>query len=330
MNSNKSIKTKIIAHLDGELRSDELNELYEWISKSDENSRYYTEVKDLWEASIFNASEIAETEKEWGRFVSEVNNRKLRLRYKNLDWSFISKAAAILIAGIFIGNLVSKYSIKKEPTFCTAIAPAGSISKMILPDSTHIYLNAGSKVRYSVDLDGKQREVFLNGEAWFKVRHLNNKPFIVHTDCYDVNVLGTEFNVKAYDSDSRVETTLEKGSVLITSSDDFKISEDIVLKPGEQLIFERELKVLKIKNVNTKLFTSWKDNKLEFIKMNLKELIVLLERKYGVEIVVEDSEILNYHYTGTIKNETILEILSIIEHTMPIQYEIDDQKNNNL
>jgi transmembrane sensor len=77
--------------------------------------------------------------------------------------------------------------------------------------------------------------------------------------------------------------------------------------------------------VNPSIYTSWKDNKLIFLNMDLAELIVLLERKYGVDIQVDEPGILKYHYTGTIKNETILEILDIIKHTLPIEYKIEDQ-----
>ena len=243
-------------------------------------------------------------------------------------WIFLTtylKVAAILVLGIIIGAVALHWGTKREPVLCTAIAPKGSVSQTILPDSTIIYLNAGSKLTYSIDPDSYQREVYLTGEAWFKVTHNQKRPFVVHTDYYNVNVLGTEFNVKAYLGDERIETTLEKGSVKITSSEKMRIAQDLILKPGEQLVFNKDEKTLRIRQVDTKLFTSWKDNKLEFIKMSLKDLIVLLERRYGVNIKVEDQEILKYHYSGTIKNESILEILDIIEHTLPVRHVIDNQ-----
>ncbi len=325
MESQNPIRTKIIAFLDGELGQEGLKELSDWVSESKENARYYSEIKDLWEASVSNASKIADTENEWRKFIFRVRTDNKRiLKSRSITWKFIARIAAVLIVGILIGSLLIPDFLKTRPVYCTAIAPEGSMSKLVLPDSTYICLNAGSEIRYSVGAGGS-REVFLHGEAWFSVSHVKNRAFVVHTSFYDVNVVGTEFNVKAYDTDSRVETTLEKGVVLICSTEKFRLLKDIYLKPGEQLVYYKETKKLQIKPVNTSLFTSWKDNKLEFIKMGLDELIVLLERRYGVDIEVENPEILNFHYSGTIKNESVLEIMDVIEHTLPIRYEIEGQ-----
>jgi ferric-dicitrate binding protein FerR (iron transport regulator) len=195
---------------------------------------------------------------------------------------------------------------------------------MILPDSTFICLNSGSKLKYNVNGEKGKRVVYLDGEAWFQVQKSADRPFIVHTGFYDVQVTGTEFNVKAYAEDSEVVTTLEKGSVVINSGN-IRLKEPAPMKPGEQLAYNKESRKIFMKAVNTQWFTSWKDNKLIFVNMNLKELMVLLERKYGVDIRIEDPKILNYHYDGTFKNETILEVLNLLAETLPIRYSINNQ-----
>jgi ferric-dicitrate binding protein FerR (iron transport regulator) len=236
----------------------------------------------------------------------------------------VSKIAAILIIGLLLGLSV-QYFKKTEPVYFTSIAPKGSVSQMVLPDNTIVYLNAGSQLKYTVEgLKGK-REVFLEGEAWFDVTKNQKKPFVVHTSYYNVNVLGTQFNVKAYKTDNEIVTTLEKGSVQIGSSENFKMAENKTLRPGEQLVYNALKKAIEVKNVETRMFTAWKDNKLIFINMNLKELFVVLERKFGVDIKVTNNVILNYHYDGTIKDETILEVLDLLKETLPIKYKIEDQ-----
>ena len=253
--------------------------------------------------------------------LAQVQKPKDRIRQLIFN---ISKIAAILIIGLLLGLTVQ--SLKKtEPVYFTSIAPKGSVSQMVLPDNSIVYLNAGSQLKYTVEgLKGK-REVFLDGEAWFDVTQNEKKPFVVHTPFYDVQVLGTQFNVKAYKTDNEIVTTLEKGSVQVSSYENFLIAENQVLRPGEQLIYSSMKNSIEIKQVDTRIFTSWKDNKLIFINMNLKELIVLLERKYGVEIKISDSSILNYHYDGTIKDETILEVLDLLKETLPIKYKIEGQ-----
>ncbi len=145
---------------------------------------------------------------------------------------------------------------------------------MVLPDSTMVFLNSGSTLKYSVGEKKGKREVFLEGEAWFDVAKDAQRPFFVHTSFYDVKVLGTQFNVKAYGKDNEVVTTLEKGSVQINFSNKPKYQKTTYLKVGEQIIYDQENNEIDIKHVNTHIYTSWKDNKLVFINMSLKELII--------------------------------------------------------
>jgi len=218
-----------------------------------------------------------------------------------------------------------QYFKKAEPVYFTSIAPKGSVSQMVLPDNSIVYLNAGSQLKYTVEGLTRKREVFIDGEAWFDVTKNEKKPFVVHTPFYDVNVLGTQFNVKAYKTDAEIVTTLEEGSVQIASSENFKMAENKTLCPGEQIVYNSVKNAIQVKKVETRMFTAWKDNKLIFINMNLKELIVILERKYGVDIQVTNDLILDYHYDGTIKNETILEVLDLLKETLPIKYKIEGQ-----
>lgn len=327
METKKSIKSKIIAFLDGESSSEELQDLHQWINKSGENLRYFTQLKDIWEVSAPDVSEIAGTGQEWERFLGTLQHKGKDQGSKSgrlLNYWY--RIAAVIIFAMLLGGAVMMFSNRTEPVYLTATAPRGSISQIVLPDSTLIYLNAGSEIKYNIGENQKRQEVSLNGEAWFHVRAQKNKPFVVHTGTYDVRVMGTEFNVKAYEADMNIETTLEKGSVVIVpkeKSGKFKMLE---LSPGEQLIFNKSSKSLSVKEVNAEKYSAWKDNKLIFINMKLEELIVVLERKFGVDINVENSAILQYHYYGTIRNETIIEILELLKKTLPISYRIVDQK----
>lgn len=261
-------------------------------------------------------------EKLWLRRKIEVKSRDFgtRLSVRFAQW------AAILVVGLFLGYYFDAFKKASSPIYYTSVTPKGSVSEMLLPDGTHIFLNSGSKISYSVEGANNRREIFLVGEAWFQVAKMKEKPFLVHTSTYDIWVTGTSFNVKAYPEEKDVTTTLEEGHVSVKSSGNLKLAEDIMLKPGEQLIYNAESKNIRVQEVNTKWYTSWKDNKLVFVNMSLKDLAVLLERKYGIEIEIVDQGILDYHYDGTIKDETILEILEILKRTLPIQYRIVNQR----
>lgn len=256
------------------------------------------------------------------------SNRKIEIPVKRpkTRWMLqVGRWAAILVIGLLLGYFV--HSVQhSDPVYYTSLAPKGSVSEMYLPDGTHIFLNSGSELKYSMDGMNGMREVFLKGEAWFKVAKTEKKAFVVHTPFYDVRVTGTAFNVKAYGDENEVATTLEEGSVKVISSANLQLGKEIAVEPGEQVVYNKSTKSIQIQQVNTKWYTSWKDNKLIFINMSVKDLRVLLERKYGVDIEIEDQSILKYHYDGTLKDETILEVLEIIQHTLPIEYKVVGQK----
>ncbi|MEN8249100.1 MAG: FecR family protein [Bacteroidota bacterium] len=256
----------------------------------------------------------------WRKIEKQNTTNKTR----NLN-SFM-KIVAALVIGLFVGFYVTSPNNSKEPVYYVVHSPKGSVSEMLLPDGSVIFLNAGSRIKYSVEGEKGIREVFLNGEAWFDVAKNEKKPFVVHTPYYKIIVTGTQFNVKAYETDNEVSATLEEGKIIVNSSENLKLEKEIVLQPGEQITFNKLSKTITVKEVNTKWFTSWKDNKLVFVNMELEEFVVILERKYGVDIEVENKKILDFHIDCTIKNESILEILNIMRKTLPISYEIIGQK----
>lgn len=326
MRDPKSLKSLIIAWLDGHLTGPELEQLLQWMEQSPENAAYVSRIRDIWQASMQKASEFAETGKEWNRFRSTVENRIMEKRQQQhnlIRW--LTGMAAVLLIGFISGFSFVKQLQKSEPIYITATAPAGSVASLLLADSTVVYLNAGSKLTYCPESKTNTREVSLNGEAWFDVVKNRNKPFVVHTPVCQVKVLGTRFNLKAYDVENDVITTLEEGEIMLASSPEIKSDGDIRLLPGEQAVISKSNHSVSVKNVETRYFTSWKDNKLMFINMNMQELIVILERKFGVEIEVGEPSILKYHYTGTLKNESVIEVMELIKHTLPVNYRIDGQ-----
>jgi transmembrane sensor len=282
------------------------------------------ELNDLLDNTDLTGGEEKEIKHLFEKIWEKVREREENQKQRPLRLSSMLKVAASLILGIVIGSMVVSRLSKGEPNYYISMAPKGSVSQIILPDSSFICLNSGSTLKYTIDGGKGQREVFLNGEAWFQVQRSENQHFKVHIGSHEIDVMGTEFNVKAYAEDAEIVTTLEKGEIVFTAGSKGR-HEQTELKQGQQLICNKETGNMTIGSVNTRLFTSWRENKLIFINMRFKELIVLLERKYGVNIRVTDPEILNYHYDGTVKNESILQVLNLLKLTIPIDYKINDQ-----
>src|SRR5680860_104188 len=145
--------------------------------------------------------------KQFDKLWAKINVRKRDPRLKIIN--NVLKIAAAVVIGLFIGLYITSINTIQEPIYYAAHSPRGSVSEMILPDGSVIFLNSDSRIQYSFDGKNGIREVHLNGEALFNVEKNKKKPFIVHTPFYDINVTGTQFNVKAYDLDNNITTTLE-------------------------------------------------------------------------------------------------------------------------
>ncbi len=168
------------------------------------------------------------------------------------------------------------------------VMPYGSSSKIVLSDSSVVWLNAGSRLIYPSKFTGKNREVVLFGEAYFHIASDINKPFIVQTSALEIRALGTEFNVSAYPEDNIIQTVLKKGSVAIRRIDDTKNENEILLSPNELASFDRTTKQSRIVVVNTDLYTLWTDGLLCFENRDLNRVIKSLERYYNINIQFEN------------------------------------------
>ena len=330
MKQDENIRHTIEKYLNGTSSAEELRKAISYLSDPVLNQDMRSILEEIWLTEQISIP-AKECKRDFSAILDQIH-AEIKLESKKLVRQIYGlrriKTAASIAAALLIGVIIyaSTGTFKKaEPIVYTSIAPKGSISQIILPDNTTVYLNSESEIKYINRGSRGNPEVFLYGEAWFQVTEKKKKPFVVHTDCYDVKVTGTEFNVRAYKDDREIVTTLVSGTIVIPATDGFRIKTSKELSPGQQMVYNLDKNMVTIKNVETKYYTSWKDNKLIFINTSLKELVILLERRYGVDIEVSDKSILNYHYDGTFKSEGILEIMELIKATLPINYEVVGQ-----
>jgi len=212
--------------------------------------------------------------------------------------------------------------------------------RITLPDGTVIVLNAKSSLKLNNDFNINNREVTLIGEAFFDVAHDKNKPFRVLTSDFDINVLGTIFNVKAYPDEPTSEAVLIKGVIVMEGNGNKGNS--ITLKPSQKVTFYKvlsEVQNVKQKNIPVKypeitinsytkkndstiVEMAWTQNRLEIQDQSFSDLKKTLERWYNVEIVFTDKEIERYHFTATFKDETLVQVLYALQCAEHFKYEI--------
>jgi transmembrane sensor len=198
-----------------------------------------------------------------------------------------------------INNDTIKIADNKEVLTASAmnqiIIPYGEQSEVTLIDGTHIWLNSGSQLSYPAEFKKETREVYLIGEAFFDVKPDAAKPFFVITREFKIKVIGTRFNVCAYNNDRVIQTVLEKGK--ITAGKNTLFSSTIDLIPGDRLSYDKESKEFTKDQVNVQLFTSWINGYLFFENQPITEVFKKLERQYNQEIKAETG-IQNITFSG--------------------------------
>jgi ferric-dicitrate binding protein FerR (iron transport regulator) len=213
---------------------------------------------------------------------------------------------------------------------------------MLLPDGTQVWLNADSRIAFDSDMQNKAtREVKLTGEAFFDVKKDKKHPFIIHTDKIAIRVLGTAFNVKAYPKDTQTEATLLRGMIELTVND--RPEQKIILKPNEKFALTENSKPQDQNNIDAtpatmvvegvvpviignKTYTeevAWTQNQLVFHDETLAELKPRLERWFNVKINLDNTKTGNYRFTGSFKDETIMQALTALQSIKPFNYKIN-------
>ena len=318
-------KALILKFLMGELNSREEKELFMWVKKSPENKEQFLHDQQLLTKDLIGMP-CCGTKKEWEKLSQrlKIDYNTSKKPYKIRRIAYITGIAAAFIIGIFIAS-VTPFSSKNVPRYeisQTFSTPNGARTTFNLPDGSTVWLNAGTQLTFSA-FGKSERRVFLKGEAYFKIAHDAKRPFIISTDFGEVKDLGTAFNVKAYDDDL-FTTTVEEGLVEVNAE---STSREVYVKPGQQAVLLSALGSVDVKEVETQIFTCWKDGILIFKKDALEDIVKKLERWYNVNIeLAPDVELKNYRFTGTIEMESLPEVLELIRITAPVRYKYDAKK----
>lgn len=248
------------------------------------------------------------------------DGRKIDLGKKNIqindgDISGISNDS---LQGLQYNKVIAKQT--EQIVYNTVKIPKGGEYQMTLADGTKVWLNSESEMRFPVHFTKDKREIFINGEAYFKVAHNKKKPFIARLDKGSIEVLGTEFNINAYNDEEDMVTTLIKGSVKFISSNK---KHNQILKPNQQIVYNSSQNDFSLRNVDIRPFIAWKEGKFYFKSMELEKIMRQLERWYNFNVFYSNEELKTYKFRGVIlKDMTLNNALKIIEETTDIRFKV--------
>jgi transmembrane sensor len=359
---DKSKEELMLRCLQGRADNKEYEIAYRWINADKSNCEYYESLRDAWiVAGIVKQKSEYDCRRIWARIARRTGIRVISFPEITAGWSRI--AAVVIIA--FICGVVTYHLLYEFLPFTRTFgesefvveAPLGAKSRIVLSDSTKVWLNAGSTLKYSTGYNASERDVYLTGEGYFEVASNKKLPFRVHASDLVIHAIGTEFNVKAYPEEGKVETTLVSGMVSLERKTDEGQLERVLLRPNQRVSItpgERRIDVARVTPddqvedikpvpqperkklqekiaiepvIKTEVYTSWKDKRFIFESERMADLVVKLERIYDVRISFEDEELKDYRLTGALEQETLEQLLDAIRLTIPIDFSI---KQNNV
>lgn len=297
-------------YVEGNVNPEEIIAVVDWLDADENNVREFMALHKLNDISLLNQPDNR----------ADNQKKKRTVSFRKIGYE-LAKIAAILII-FWGGTKLFETNTTKESiiTYQTLYVPAGQRAELILPDSTRVWLNAHSKLIYPVSFGKGNRQVELNGEAYFNVVHNEKQPFIVKTRQMDIQVLGTEFNVTSYSSDFEVSLLrgcIELSSPSISSTYRMKEKEHIKLKDNKLII----------NNITDYDYFRWKEGLICFNNESVATIIEKLKLYYDINIETHNKKFLNSRYSGKFRTKDGIEqVLKVLQ----IEHKFSYTKNNDL
>lgn len=306
-------------HFAGEASPAEETILFDWVKKSRQNEEEYRSSRKLFDAATrhYSKSIVPEidVEKEWDVFLTKVGERKpvRQLNPSSTSQNWLRIAASLLLL-LVSGAVIYYYTTKTETvTFQTA----ENIQTVELPDGSQVILNRYSKLEYNSDFGSDNRNIALRGEAFFDVEKNASLPFVIAARNTTIEVVGTSFNVLAYDSVAEVEVVVKTGVVRFTVP---ALNKTVELTPGEKGAFESSKNALD-EAVNDDLnYESWNTHKLIFNETHLTRVVEAINKTYNANIVLTGSVSDACLLTVSFDNQTLDAVLNVLENTLNLTY----------
>lgn len=307
------IKTIIETFLGSDMPGEVQQRFAEWLRDPASRGEKERALESYWNG--LRAEEPGGRERKLER-LHEAMRRGERFRVRRI-WRNVAAAAAVVLLAAGTNYVVVKDYLrtKIETNIVTSAHDKG---EYVLPDGTHIWLNAGSVLRYYGDLTGRRRVVELDGEGFFKVRHDADRPFILRMEDMNIEVLGTEFDVINYAEFATTEAILCSGSIRAYGG---RLPAPVTLKPGDRLVFDKKQGRASRSRVSTQNYSQWMGGSLSFDDTPLADILTNLERWYAVEIDAPEAWTRQVRMSfKLIRNESIEEILKAMSLVVEMDY----------
>lgn len=307
-------------YINNECKKKEIVIFEQWLSESNENQQYFNQIKDAWGAYGVNQISFSPDKKEaWRKIDRTFGENKFKAR-SIIIWS--ARIAASIIILIGLSYIVNNTFIKQNnQDFATVITEKTSSSKkLVLPDGTFVWLNKSTTIKYPKEFAQNERHVYLSGEAFFEVSKNVEQPFIIESENTITKVVGTSFNLRAYEDEDEVKLIVNSGKVVFYSK--MNGNNKVILTKDLAGLFNKKKNTVLITDVFDVNYQSWKTGKLFFYNTCLSDVCLTLENQYNRKIILLDPELKNMKIIASFNNQKFEEVIDIISQTLDIKYQV--------
>lgn len=322
---NKVNYNTIIRFFKNECSEEERLLIIKWVNESQEHAEQFFR----WE-ELYHLGNNSEKENDLAIRKAE---KKLYERIeieKSHQWFFSTinrwvKYAAVITSILAISGLTLWYFVAdSQEKWITASTTNGETLEITLPDNSKVWLNENSILKYPEHFTKEKRELHLTGEAYFEVTKNKHKPFTVQSSAMNVQVLGTKFNFNPPPSNGRiVETSLIEGEIKVSGNNN---EGAITLSPGQKVELNTVTKQMKVSETNAALDAIWHNNLIPFKNADIFDIAEVLEKVYGVKIILSPDISPSTTYSGVLKRkDSIEDVLRILQNTIHLQYKIHQE-----
>jgi transmembrane sensor len=325
---NDIIKQLIATSLAGEANTQQEAQLQAWISESQENARQFEAYKKIYALSDKHYTKNQyhdlkiDIDHEWNHFTQRIqntaasNSRKLQ-NDRQPAWLKIAASLLILVASAFVIN----YLISKNEN--VRIETAGQTQTITLPDGSEVTINRYSSISYSQDFGAEARAVTLTGEAFFNITPNTEKPFTIQANRTSVEVVGTSFNVRAYDSLDETTVIVKTGVVKFYIPG---LRKELRLTAGQKGVYGKNTERLICVTNDDPNFLAWNTKEIAFSDTDLKTVVETLNRAYNAHIIISADVPDNCVVTVKFDHQSLEAVLRVLETTLNLTYKIDSDK----
>ncbi|MEX6687330.1 FecR domain-containing protein [Danxiaibacter flavus] len=313
----KRLKYLYDRYVSGRITSAEYNELSEYITQNQTEEQLHDLIKETWNTTPLYKQSDDKADEIFRNILSHgelaiPKPRRVQVMLKR----FAVAASIAVLAGLGWYFINKEQAATPRPSKNIMAAAQSQNRRYIqLPDGSRVVLNHGSTLTWSPAFNGKTREVYLTGEGYFDIQHLENKPFIVHTGSVATTVLGTAFNINAYQKN--IIVTVTRGKVKVENNH----HPVAIITPNQQVTVNADENASVKQTVNADKAVEWKQKELIFDDLPMEEIAVALEMQYNVSFSFTDTALKQKHVTVIFhNNETLDEMLNVITKVNGMHY----------